>query len=181
MSDGGVTDRFELELGWSGEAVRTVVEELLRRGIEAKELRKDQDFEQPLRVFAKLGLDVIQRRQDGRQVRNVVRNDDAGNVLAELAIDSLAFNFKGQQAHHKEVEIEAKSEDGASILGSLTANLQNLFPSDLVPWDHGKLATGLAVERLADSGELKVLLDENNQIRPEAYSRIDSYLRARDL
>ena len=139
------------------------------------------DFERPLPVLSELGFEVIQRREDSREVRNVVSKGDTGNVLAELVIDSLTFNFKGQQAHHKEVEIEAKSEDGVSALRGLTEDLGNIFPLDLIVWDHSKLATGLAVKDMADSGDLKAVLDEHDNLKPEAYSKIDSYLRARDL
>lgn len=172
LNEANISQRLEIELRWSNESLQTVVGELINWGIEIEELSKDVDFDQPERVVAKLGLEVIQRRENRRQIRNVVRSGHANDVLAELAIDSLAFNFNGQQVHHKEVEIEAKSDEGVNLIPGLTATLQGLFPSDLVAWDYGKLSTGLVIEHLSDSGELKSLLDENGNLKPEAYPRI---------
>ena len=84
-------------------------------------------------------------------------------------------------ARHQEVEIEAKSGDGARILRKLTEDLKNIFPQDLVVWHHSKFAIGLAVEHLAESGDLKGLIDVHDNLKPEAYSRIDAYLRAATL
>ena len=181
QNEAGVSERLELEFKWSEDGLRRIVEDLSRWGIETQEPRKGLDFERPLPVLSELGFEVIQRREDSREVRNVIRKGDPSNVLAELVIDSLTFNFKGQQAHHKEVEIEAKSEDGVSALRGLTEDLENIFPLDLIVWDHSKLATGLAIQDMAESGILKAVLDDHDNLKPEAYSRIDSYLRARDL
>ena len=176
----GVSERLELELDWSEDGLRRILDELKSWGIETKELGREPNFDLPLQVLSNLGLEVIQRREDNRAVRNVVRKGGASTVMAELVIDSLTFNFKGQQVHHKEVEIEAKSRDGANVIGSLTRDLKNMFPSDLIMWNHGKLATGLALSGMADSGDLKVLLDEHDNLKPEAYTIINDYLLARE-
>lgn len=181
LHETGASERLELELKWSEDGLRSVIDELRRWGVEIEGLRESLDLEHPLRALSELGFEVKQRRENSREVRNVVPQGDSGYVLAELVIDSITFDLTGQQAHHKEVEIEAKSVDGAKLLGSLTEYLKNMFPNDLVPWYHSKLAIGLAVKDLADSGELKALLDEQDSLKPEAYSRIDAYLRDRDL
>ncbi len=181
IAEGGVKERLELELKWSEAGLGRVVEELKNWGFETAGLHKGLDFEQPLRVLSELGLEVKQERENSREVRNVVRKGDAGNVLAELVIDSLTFNFKNLRVHHKEVEIEAKSADGVRLLKSLNEELHTIFPLDLMMWDHSKLAIGLAVGDMADSGDLEAFLDEDNNLKPEAYSRIDSYLQAREV
>jgi inorganic triphosphatase YgiF len=180
INSAGVSERDELELGWSEEGVRRVIEELARWGIETEDLPRGIEMDRPLAVMSELGLEVIQEREDSRQVRNLFPEGEPSNLLAELAIDSVTFKFKGQQVHHREVEIEAKSGDGAQIIGSLTKVLGHMFPLDLTVWVHGKLATGRAVMEMADAGELNALLDERGNLKPEAYSRIEAYIRARD-
>ena len=43
-------------------------------------------------------------------------------------------------------------------------------------WDHSKLATGKAIEKMLREGALEELLDINNNLKPVAYERIDDYL-----
>ena len=74
------------------------------------------------------------------------------------------------------MEIEAKSFEGAEMLGVITADLQFMFPDDLKAWPHSKLAIGVAVEILAQTNELESLLDDQRNLKPEAYSRIDAVL-----
>ncbi len=170
----GVGERMELELEWSRDGLRKVIKEISRWDIKTCKLPKRSEFETPDAVLNKLGFEVIQQRVDRRRVRNVFLGGDTVNLLAEVAIDSLTFNFQGSKAHHSAVEFEAKSDAGVRVLASLAQELENEFLSELVQWPHSKLAIGLVVEQLAESGELGALLDRDDNLTPQAYPRIDA-------
>ena len=143
-------------------------------------LQQRQDFDRvhPLEVMTSLGLEVIQDRETHRQVRNIVFvGEESRSALAELAIDSVVYHFGDQQICHHEVEIEAKVEDGSTALKTVIESLVAMYGSALRRWDHGKLATGKAIEKLLSEGALEGLLDINNNLKPVAYDRVDDYLK----
>jgi hypothetical protein len=78
------------------------------------------------------------------------------------------------------VEIEAKSAEGAQMLGAITANLGNMFPDDLFGWSHSELAIGIALEGLAKTRDIAALLDDGNNLNPEGYTEIGAYIQAQN-
>jgi hypothetical protein len=75
------------------------------------------------------------------------------------------------------VEIEAKTVNGSIVVREVIENLFQMFGSVLLSWDHSKLATGKAIEKMLREGSLKELLDDDYNLKPGAYHKIDSYLK----
>jgi hypothetical protein len=100
---------------------------------------------------------------------------DAGPV-AELTVDDVAYQLPAGAARLIEVEVEAKGEGGLDTVQALLGAVAAALPDDLRPWPYGKLATGIAVERLLAAGQLEGLLDAAGRIRPEAHDRIAEFL-----
>jgi len=175
---GGV-ERLEIEAPWSQDALTSVVKELMDRRIKMLPQRQDFDYAHPLNVLMSLGLEVIQDRRSYRVVRNIVpMGEESSPVPAELAIDAVVYHFSGQETRLHEVEIEAKVEDGSAVLNTMIKSLLAMYGQTLRTWDHGKLPTGKAIEKLLREGALEGLLDDNNNLKPMAYYKIDSYLKS---
>lgn len=173
---GGV-ERLEIEAPWSPDALTRVVKELMDRGI--KVLRHQEfDCARPLDVVSSLGLEVVQHRECQRKVRNIVhKGEESGPVLAELAIDSVAYHFNNHQVHHHEVEIEAKWDDGSTVIKTVIERLGKMCQRALRRWDYGKLATGKAIEKLLSEEALEGLLDNDKNLKPIAYGKVEDYLK----
>ena len=92
-----------------------------------------------------------------------------------------SFKLKGQEVRRREVEIEAKSGEGARTVGSLTKEPRDMAALDLTVWVHGKLVNGRTIKEIVDAGGLKSLLYERDNLKPGAYSRVEAYIRARDI
>jgi inorganic triphosphatase YgiF len=176
--DWGGVSRLEIEVPWSQNALARVVKELVRRKVKIMQPRQDFDRAQPLQVMTSLGLEVIQDRETHRQIRNIVRAGEGNSpALAELAIDSVVYHFGDQQVYHHEVEIEAKAENVSTVLGAVIETLLTMYKPALRRWDHAKLTTGKAIDKMLREGSLQGLLDTSNNIKPAAYDRIDDYLK----
>lgn len=182
-TDWGGVERLEIEAPWSQDALTRVVKELTDRRINM--LLHDQDFDRthPLDVMTSSGLEVVQNRETHRQVRNVVFRE-SGPVLAELAIDSVVYYFGDQEIRHHEVEIEAKVRDSSTVLRTVIEELtaiRGMYGPVLRRWDHSKLATGMAIQKMLNEGALSGLLDNERNLTPIAYEKIDDYLTRGDI
>jgi inorganic triphosphatase YgiF len=136
----GGTDRVEIERPWSREAWDTIAAELARVGVEVSAHGAAHD--DPLETARTAGLWPVQRRRTQRRRRDV-------ETLAELAVDSVLYELGRGGARIGQVELEARSAD--ADLAELAGALLVLFP-ELVPWPHGKLATGFALAAAIEDG-----------------------------
>jgi inorganic triphosphatase YgiF len=179
-TDWGGMERLEIEAPWSQDALTRVVKELTDRRINM--LLHDQDFDRthPLDVMTSSGLEVVQNRETHRQVRNVVFRE-SGPVLAELAIDSVVYYFGDQEIRHHEVEIEAKVRDSSTVLKTVIERLTAMYRPVLRRWDHSKLATGMAIQKMLSEGALIGLLDNDGNLTPVAYDKIGAHLTRGDI
>jgi uncharacterized protein YjbK len=177
-TDWGGVRRLEIEVGWSREGLTMIINELKDRGVNLRSLRK-VDYARPLEVLKRLGLKIIQDRENLRIIRDIVRKDDKkGEVLAELAIDSVVYHFSKQNIRFYEVEIESKSKAGAVVVNAVAKSLSVQFGSFLRLWNYGKLTTGKAIEKMLGQGLLKGLLTTDNRLKQSAYDKIARYLIA---
>jgi inorganic triphosphatase YgiF len=167
----GVMERDELETAWSAEAYARCLEILAQRGVELRRVPMGAD---PVATLLESGLVRIQERRTQRRLRYA---DAAGTPIAELAIDAVTYRLAAGAVGHDEVEIEAKAPESAAYLGRAVQDLRARFGEDLAPWRHGKLATGLAIERLLASPEGAGMVAEGHLI-PAAYSRLKALLSA---
>jgi len=178
QTDLGGLERLEIEEPWSQDALTGIINELRSRGISLPEHLEDFGPSHPLEVMPRMGLKVIQNRETHRQVRNLCTNGEGSHlVLAELAIDSVIYHFGDQKICLHEVEIEAKTREGAKALMIVIESLLAMYEPTLRKWIHSKLASGEAIEKLLKKGALEGLIDMNNNLKSAAYEKIDDYLK----
>ena len=127
--------------------------------------------------MTRLGLEVIQDRKTNRQVRHILPQDKSDTtVLAELAVDAVAFHFGKKVVRLHEIEIESKTKGRNAGLGILVKKLKSMYKPALKTWE-SKLATGNAIGELLVKGEIQELLTKDKSLKPAAYDKIDRYLR----
>ena len=101
--------------------------------------------------------------------------------IAELVVDKVTYRFGAETFIHREVEIESKGDAPPAMLKSLVDTLIETFAPDLHPWPHGKLVTGIALQKLVEQGETKGLRRPNGDLHPNAYDKIDATLILKSL
>lgn len=176
----GMTDRLEIELAWSADALRRVVEALGGLGIRLPRPAAEAGTDDPVVALEGMGLRVVQDRVTRRRVRDVVPSGESGaRMVAELVVDSVEYVAEGRRAWHHEVEVEAEPSGDPGLLEELADALLADFPDALRPWPYSKQATGKAVEALLGGGEVEGLLGPEGDLAPAAYERIDRYLAGR--
>jgi inorganic triphosphatase YgiF len=177
VRSGLAAQRLELEAPWSAAALRMVLEELRRRGIDLPEPDAVAGAGEPLADLAGLGLHPTQTRETTRTPRDVLDGDDAAaGPVAELTVDDVGYRLPAGTARLLEVEVEAKGPGGMATVNDLLEALAAAFPDDLEPWPYGKLATGRAVERLLADGRLEGLLDAAGRVLPAAHELLAEFL-----
>ena len=176
-TDWGGVERLEIEMPWSIEALTKISNELNARKINL--LKNDQpvDTGNPINVLMNLGLQIIQDRRNHRRIRNIVKELGSREVVAELVIDSVTFQFGDQEILFHEVEIESKISDGTSVIESFVHNLIEKYEPMLRQWPHSKLVTGKTIEKLFYEGALAGYVDEENNLVPHAFDKIDEYIK----
>jgi hypothetical protein len=175
----GIVEHLEIEAPWGDESIRSISIELAQQGIGLPPVPDIVNQATPSAVLAQWGLEMVQRRENYRQVRNLRPvQEEASQTLAELSIDSVVYHFDSRVVRHYEVEIEAKTPSGIKILSPVVHSLTGSYPSFLQRWGHGKLSTGKAIELLLHQGALEGLLGPHDQLRPQAYPEIHRLLSA---
>jgi hypothetical protein len=115
----------------------------------------------------------LQTRRTRRHARDV--RHPSGRSIAELVIDAVTYMFREGDIRHHEVEIEAYDAADASSLAALADDLLARFGDVLRAWHRGKLATGLAIQDLLQSGRLAAHVHDGI-LRPVAYDLIERHL-----
>ena len=172
---GGGTDRLEVEAPWGEEAMAPVSEALAEAGLPPDWLPDDRVPGDPLDRLLARGWRPVQDRTTRRRPRRLVTPD--GRTAGELAVDEVRFRAGDRTIVHREVEVEAAAN--ADPPGRTAAALRERFPGDLRPWDHSKLATGRALERLLEGVDPDRWLEADGALRPEAYGRLEAMLAER--
>jgi inorganic triphosphatase YgiF len=174
---GGV-ERLELESAWSIRALSVLLSELDSIGLATEVPSSLPDDLPPSEAVTSAGFVIVQERGTRRIVRNVtLPNDDPGNIIAELVIDSVRYKIREDVVCHYEIEIEAKSSEAEESIQAMMEELIGSFDSQIRLWKHGKLATGKALEKMADEGLLTGLVNSSRDLLPVAYDKIDGYLQ----
>lgn len=183
-TDWGGVKRTELEVPWSRDGWNAVASQLQQSHIT---LDTPPNFDdEPTTALRHMEFIVVQSRATHRRVRNIVARDrssrdrrDADNLLAELAIDAVTYQFDQRIVRLYEIEIEAKSADASDVLRRCVASLTAMYGTTLRHWPHGKLATGLMLERLLRDGQLDEWLDAEHHLTAEGCRAVEMAMRLR--
>ena len=146
---GGGVERSELEVPWSAAGLEEVLEALRSGGLPLSGSPPATRGRDPVESLRSAGFRVVQDRRTLRRSARVLPPDDGGTPLATLVVDTVLFETaSGRTVRHREVEVEATPAAARGLPGRIAALLRNRFGDALRPWEHGKLATGAALERI---------------------------------
>lgn len=176
LSEWGAVTRIEIEEDWSEGNFARALSKLRENNVPLPEGSRPFDLSSPVNTMDGVGLEILQDRRMFRLIRRVYSGSGQGETPdAELTLDTVLFNLGDRDVEHYEVEIEIRTEKGREAAKRMVEALKRLFPGALKIWPHNKLATGLALERLARRGDL----DSHggaDSISPRAYEAIDKIL-----
>lgn len=172
---GGGASREEFELSWSRENLSLVLGRLENAGLAVPRPGAESVGGDPLEVIARLGFEPTQVRNTKRRPRDIVHEDEPSTSLAELVIDSVAYEIGGRTILHHEIEIEVKPAGDISVMQNVA---DELLASELClrRWDHGKRATGRAIEELLDRGSLDELIRNDGSLQSRAYDVVEQWI-----
>lgn len=174
---GGAVDRPELELPWCDESLRRVLERLATLGVPLAPPAGAVVAGEPLETLAALGLRVVQDRTTHRRPRDLLLAH-ARQPVAELALDSVRYEFAGQEVWVHEVEVEARAGGGVPGVQQAAAALREQFGASLRPWPHGKLETGIALEGLVRAGRLEGRIGAEHDLKRPGLELLEAALAA---
>lgn len=169
---GGGTDRLEVEGAWGSEALAAARATLEDAGLPGELLPAEPGTGDPVDRLLARGWRVVQDRRTRRLPRRLRTGE--GSAAGELVVDEVGFRPRGRRAVHREVEVEAPA--GGPLPSGLVEALLERFPGDLRRWEHPKLATGRALERLLARKEGGRWLGPGDALRPAAYDRLEALL-----
>ncbi len=172
---GGGASREEFERPWSPETLLLVLDRLETAGLDVRRPGVGLLGRDPLEVMAGLGFEPTQIRKTKRRPRDVVHEGDPSTALAELVIDSVAYEIGGRTILHHEIEIEVKPAGDITVMQTVADELLASEPC-LRRWDHGKRATGRAIEELLDRGSLEELIGDDGCLKSTAYNVIEQWI-----
>ncbi len=172
---GGGASREEFERPWSCENLSLVLGRLENEGLEVRRPGVELAGKDPLEVMAGLGFAPTQVRHTKRRPRDVVHGGEPSTSLAELVIDSVAYEIGGRTILHHEIEIEVKAGGDIAVMQNVADELLASEPH-LRRWDHGKRATGRAIEELLDRGHLEELIRDDGSLKSPAYDVIEQWI-----
>lgn len=170
------SDRMEIEVAWSRDALVDVLGQLAQCGISVPSPPDAIEDREALAVLAELGFEPVQARDLLRVPRSVVLSTRSTEPLAEMAIDAVTYRFHDTSVRLYEVEVETKGHGGLEIVEEITTALLAAFPTDLRRWRHGKFPTGIALRDLLSSGDLAGLLDSSGLLYQSAYEVVNDAL-----
>jgi len=172
----GAIMRKEVEVPWTRSTFESVLKDLKleRHGGSSSNQFSDTTAVQAMEG---IGLRRIQDRETMRQVRNISAPLRPGTVLAELAIDLVTYHIRNHDIAISEVEVEEKASKSSSVVRDVTEALIEDYKPALQKWGHGKLVTGLALQKLVEEESEESLLD-HDRLKPDAFDKLDQAIRS---
>ena len=171
----GATRRRETEVPWSTEAFDRLVKGLNVGVVLGSFDERSSDFK-PIDFIESVGFRIVQDRETRREVRNVSSVDNLSLLLAELAVDHVTYHIGKNDVSIFEIEVEEKTRK-SSIATVLSKELIDAYKPSLQNWSHGKLVTGLALQKLLTTEPLESLIDRG-QLKPEGVDHLDRAIRS---
>jgi len=155
---GGAAVREEFELAVTEENEKRIQEALSELPLPAVPFPLGPDA--PGQSLEGIGLVIIQERLTKRAVLGVMTPLEPSRTIGELALDEVSYRIGRGTVLHYELEVEAAEAGCQPLIEELTGLLRQAYPDRLRRWDHNKLVTGFALERLHASGKLPVQEDK---------------------
>jgi hypothetical protein len=151
---GGAAVREELELAVTAENIPRIAQALKELPLPADPVSIRPDAVR--HSLEETGLVIIQERLTTRTSLDIMTSIEPGRTIAELALDEVSYRIGGGTVLHYELEVEAAENGYQPLIEELTRLLEQDCPGRLKRWDHNKLATGFALEKLHASGKIPV-------------------------
>jgi hypothetical protein len=187
-------DRSENEHKWSHDSLTKIIHYLkntTRLEIQTEKANLSHSNTEPITVLQDIGLVIVQRRENFREIRNILGKNSQhpdGSVLAELDIDHVIYHLNSTEVSLYDIEIEETEmgrevrKDGEinnnSLLDTIVDELISTYGSNTFKkWNYGKLALGKGIEKLLKDSILKDMMYKNNNLRREAYDKIEEYIQ----
>ena len=158
------SERVEIERAWSRESFDEIMKELSSHlAGHAFEHIAYYVNEDPENILTSAKFRKIQERKTERNIINAI-NSQASELEFEFAIDRIFYHLSPPYNNYglMELEIESKKTGNYEILDRLVNQLITDHESIFRLWPHSKLATGLAIEAMLSSRELKAGEDFDN-------------------
>ncbi len=174
--DLGAVERLEIDFPSDPESLSKIFSEMVNRKLGAMLPKTEALSVDSLKTLKLAGLQVIQHRTTRRRLKNVLV-EQTGDLLAELALDSVVYLLAQGEVAHFEIEIEAKANDGCNTIRTVSEFLRRLYGSQLLPWPHSKLVTGDAIEILVEQMRLGDPL-QAVRLTSGDYKMIDDYINS---
>jgi len=174
--ESGVKLRDEIELSWSQDNREEIISHL--EGISLPAGGRNPAQETPDKFLKDMGLSVIHKRETRRITLNAAADIEHGEgIIAEIALDATCYFINECRVLHHEIEVEAKGGDSDMHIVYLTDFLRKAYGVRLMPWDHNKLLTGLALERLFAEGKLTAMPGKTMYLNRSYYEELDALMR----
>lgn len=174
----GVTRRGEMELPWSLANRRLILRRLEHEGVglHTQGSRGPNDLPD---APEDAEMVEIQFRRTLRNIFGVTELSEANSdePYEELCLDETVYHIQGRVVRRYEVEIETRRQS-PDVAREVALDLEEMFPSELIPWPYGKLATGREIEALLRTGAAEDAVD-GEELTLAGYRRLRASLDSR--
>jgi inorganic triphosphatase YgiF len=170
----GAVVREELEFPWSKQCLdhaATIIQDPPTNPVKVPSHMNSAPH-----CLACLGLFPIQSRETTRLVFDV-SCASTEEIMAELALDEVSYSICGCSILHYEIEVESRSFSTEHQMVLFTDLLRNTYPHKLMRWDHNKLITGIAMEKLMKDGRIASVPGKIIRLSRSSYDVIDAFLK----
>jgi CYTH domain-containing protein len=179
------SERVEIERAWSRESFDEIMKELSSYlGGHAFKRSGYYGNEDPENILTSAKFRKIQERKTERNIINAV-NSQPSELEFEFAIDRIFYHLSPAYNNYglMELEIESKKTGNYEILDRLVNQLITDHESIFRLWPHSKLATGLVIEAMLSSRELKAAEDFDNDgiLTLSGAKKIESFIKTNPI
>jgi uncharacterized protein YjbK len=179
------SERVEIERPWSRESFDEIMKELSSLlGGHALEHSAYYVNEDPENILTSANFRKIQERKTERNIINAI-NSQPSELEFEFAIDRTFYHLSASYKNYglMELEIESKKTGNYEILDRLVNELVTDHQSVFRLWPHSKLATGLAIEAMLSSKELKAGegFDNDGLLTLSGAKKIESFIKTNPI
>lgn len=174
IREDGAAFREELEMPWSARCIEHIERVMQNGPVGKRKILYETDASGS--ALASLGLFSIQTRQTRRNTCEIC-SPGLNEPLAELALDAVRYCIRDKELLHHEIEVEARNPSSELHMTRFTGLLRTYYPDNLMRWDHNKLVTGMAMDRLMTYSRISSAPQGAPCLDRSSYHVIDAYLK----